>query len=68
VVIDGGEALGSAAAAQLSRLGARVCRIDAGLTDTEFARIEGEFGAPQQVRNDTAQSPRATVEFWRDFL
>jgi len=44
VVINGGEVLGAAAAARLSRFDARVCRIDAGLTDAEIARIEGEFG------------------------
>lgn len=30
--------------------------------------IEREFGAPQEARTDAARSPRATVEFWRDFL
>jgi len=30
--------------------------------------IDHEFGAPSRTLADPARSPRATVEFWRDFI
>jgi hypothetical protein len=44
VVMSAGEGLGAAAAARLARFDGRECRIDPGLTDAEFARVEAEFG------------------------
>jgi len=44
VATGAGEALGTAAAAQLARFDGRVCRIEPGLTAAEFTRVEDEFG------------------------
>ncbi|HWG27389.1 hypothetical protein [Actinospica sp.] len=44
MAIGAGEALGVRAAGRLARLDGRVCRIEAGLTDSEIARCEAVFG------------------------
>ncbi|HET9170718.1 MAG TPA: hypothetical protein VFN97_14865 [Actinospica sp.] len=44
MAMSAGEALGVAAAARLARLAGRDCRIEPGLTEAEFDRIEARFG------------------------
>ena len=44
MVTSTGAALGAEAADRLARVGSGACRIEPGLTDAEFARIEAELG------------------------